>query len=128
MIAVAVLLIALALSWFILAGGPAGSITRLERIYLLVTPLPILLMFGVSLLIETLRIPADRVRWLTSHLEPAAILLSAGLILAGMALVWRRWARDEGRKNRLVAGIFLAGIPAILAFLVVLMYGLRRNS
>jgi len=125
MIAVGILLVALALSWFLLAGRGTGPLTPLERVYLVVSPLPVLLMFGIPLGRELLR--ANSVtRPAGSRLEAVSIGLSAVLVLAGLALTWRRWTRDEDRKSRLTAAIFLSGIPAFLTLLVGLFYGLRR--
>lgn len=124
MFSVGVLLVALVLSWFLLAGRATGRLTGLERAYLIVSPLPVLLMFGVPLVKQLLRANPAQPRG--SRLEEVSVGLSAALVLAGLALAWRRWTRGEDRKSRLTAGIFLAGIPAFLALLVVMFYGLRR--
>jgi hypothetical protein len=118
--AVAILLAAFGGVWFMFAGGKAGPLDRLERAYLLVSPLPVAVMFGIPLLPELLHAGGDGVRFL----EPAGLLLSGVLTLAGLVLLWRRWVRGEPRDARLAAGIFLAGIPALLWLTVVLMYSL----
>ncbi len=128
MIAVALLLVALVLSWFVLAGRTGGAFTIFERIHLALSPLPLVLMFGISLATQLLRIGPDGLGSWTRWLEPASIGLSAVLVVTGIALIWRRWARGEDRKGRLTAATLLAGIPVVLALLVVLFYGLRRNA
>jgi hypothetical protein len=125
-ISVGILLVALVLSWFLLAGRAAGPLTPLERVYLLVSPLPVLLMFGIPLTLELLRVSAADARAWNGRLDPVATGLSTALILAGVALTWRRFSRGEDRKSRLTAAIFLSGIPAFLTLLVGLFYGLRR--
>jgi hypothetical protein len=126
MIAVGILLVALALSWFLLAGRGTGPLTPLERVYLVVSPLPVLLMFGIPLALELLRVSPDNARAWNGELDPVSIGLSTALILAGVALTWTRFARGGDRKSRLTAAIFLSGIPAFLTLLVGLFYGLRR--
>lgn len=128
MIAVGVLLVAIALSWFLLAGRAAGPLTGLERIYLVVCPLPVVLMFGVPLALELGRVTPESVRPWSSRLDTASIGLSAVLIAAGLALSWRRWTRGEDRKSRLTAGIFLSGIPALLTLVVGLLFAFRGSS
>lgn len=125
MISVAMLLVALGLSWFLLAGFRTGSLTGLERGYLFLSPLPVILALGVPLALTILRVDSNAAPPLSNGLTVAGIWLSGVLVLAGLALVWRRRGRVEGPAGRMAAGIFLAAIPALLTLLVNLLYLLR---
>jgi len=50
--------------------------------------------------------------------------LSLALLLAGILLTLRRWKRDEGWDRRLLVGVVVSGVPAMLIGLVALMYAL----
>lgn len=120
MITVAMLLVAVALAWFMLAGFRVGALTVYERIYLLLSPLPVVLSLGIPLAMTVLRLGEGRgERSWSNRLAEGAIWLSGALVLAGLALMWRHGVRNEGREGRLAAGIFLAGIPALLTLAVI---------
>ena len=126
MIAVALLLMVLALAWFMLAGFRVGDLTIYERVYLFLSPLPVLMALGIPLAMTALRWGAGRgERSWSNRLTEGGIWLSAALVVSGLALLWRRWSRNEGREGRLAAGIFLAGIPAFLTLAVISLYWLR---
>ena len=127
MVALGLLLVVLALSWYLLAGRGTGSFTIMERVFLALTPLPVILMFAIPLLLDALRLGSAVGAWKTK-LEPASIWASAGLVLSGVVLVWRRFARNADRQGRLTAGIFLAGIPVLLALAVGLLYSIGHRE
>lgn len=124
MITVALLLILLGLSWFLLAGFQVGSLTALERVYLWLSPVPVLLAVGVSIAVTVLRLDSASTRVWSNRLSAAGVWLSVSMILAGLALMGRRHGRGHIREGRLAAGLFLAGIPALLTAIVVLLYRL----
>ena len=119
---VALLLIALGLSWFMLAGWKAGSLTALERGYLALTPVPVILTVGVPLAMTMLREGGDVARQWSNRVSVVGICLGGVLLLAGGTLVGRRRVREENPAGRLWAGIFLAGIPVFLTLAVVVLY------
>ncbi len=125
MITGALLLVALGLSWFMLAGWRTGSLTVLERGYLILSPLPVLGAFGGPLATTVLWTGAAADRLWSNRLTTAGIWLSGALVLAGFALMWRRRARGDTSEGRLGAGLFLAGFPAFLTLVVVAFYALR---
>ena len=122
MIVVALLLVALGLSWFLLAGWNTAALTVLDRVFLVLSPVPVVLTIGAPLAMTVLQAGADFARLWSNRLSVAGIGLSGILLLAGLALVGRRRVRDEAPEGRLWAAIFLAGIPVFLTLLVVLLY------
>lgn len=121
MILVLLFLIGAVLLGFMLQRAPFGALTTGQRLYLWLTPVPILLDFLMPAL-PLLGGGAPWPRSVINRLSMAGLALSGGLFLIGAWLVWRRRSLGQAPDNRMVAGMILAAIPALLAGLVALMY------
>jgi hypothetical protein len=125
MITGAVLLCALALLWVQFGRSRAAPLAGLELEYLLCSPLPLVLGFGVPAAVSQLGASNVTARLWSNRLIGVGVWLSGALTLVGIGLLWRRRVRGQLAEARLVAGVFLTAIPLLLALVVVLFYATR---
>jgi cytochrome bd-type quinol oxidase subunit 2 len=125
MIAVIVLVAVALLGAILMRQGRTQPLTLPERAYLCVSPVPVLMAFAVPAAIAFQSLQPESRSW-SNWISNAGLWLSAGLTVAGAALLAWRWGRDDASERRLVAGVALASMPALLGLLVVLLYAILR--
>ena len=125
MIAVIVLVAVGLLGVILISQGRTHPLTLPERAYLCLSPLPVLMTFALPAAIAFQSVDPQSRSW-SRWTSNAGLLVSAGLAVAGAALLAWRWGRDDASEQRLVASVALASMPALLSLLVVLLYAILR--
>jgi hypothetical protein len=117
----ATVLVVVALAIVVRRVGGTRSATGVERVYVVLAPLPLALAIVIPLVINLAFGFGKAPRRVVHGLNWAAIALSLGLTLAGLALVGRAMARGERWGSPLGVTVVVAGTPVVL---VALSYGL----
>jgi hypothetical protein len=105
-------------------GAAAAPLDRLEAIYLAAAPLPaILALILPGVVAALLQDPGSSREW-RLWLTKVGGWLSLALIVAGVLLLSRRSSQGKRWDRRLLVGVFVAAMPALLIGLVVLMYAI----
>ena len=125
MLGLTCLAVLLALVAIMVRGSAAGPLTSLERLYLMAAPVPAVLAFVLPAPISQLMPGSGSSRPWGIWLSAVGGWLSLALILAGVVLLARRSGREDGWDRRLLVGLMVAALPAVLIGLVALMYALH---
>jgi hypothetical protein len=107
---------------FVPGRSRQGDLSRAERVYLFSTPAPLVLAFVVPDLVGLHfwfggAMSAGQ-QWWSHRILIAGLVTSGALVIAGLVLLWRRWVDEGGVDARLVDGLLLASVPAVLVLLV----------
>jgi len=106
------------------ASAAAAPLDSVERLYLFASPVPVVVAFVLPGAISSLMDGPGSTRPWGVWLSAAGGWLSLAMVLSGVVLLARRQARDDGWDRRLLLGLLVAALPAVLIGLVVLMYAL----
>jgi hypothetical protein len=109
-------------------GSPAGPLDPLERLYLLAAPVPTLLTLVLPGIVAGLLGSRGEARERGLWLNRAGGWLSLAGIAAGALLLNRRSRRRRAWDRRLVIGLLLAALPAVLVALLGLMYAILGSN
>lgn len=120
MITLIILLLAFLVIVFVVGFGPAGVLGRLERLYVMVSPVPLVFAFVLPATFVLLGMEMSSPEWLQLSSE-VGISLSVGLAAVGVITVWRKRVRSTTLDSRLLAGVLLASIPALMLLLITLL-------
>lgn len=120
MITVLILLLAFLVIVFVLGLGPSGSLERLERIYLIASPAPVVCAFVFPAIFVLLGMEVSAREWI-QLISEVGISLSVGLAAVGVVMVWRKRVRSTTLDSRLLAGVLLASIPTLMLLLITLL-------
>lgn len=120
MITLLILLLSFLVIVFIVGLGPSGVLGRLERLYLMVSPVPLVFAFVLPATFVLLGMEISSPEWLQLSSQ-VGISLSVGLAAVGVALVWRKRVRNRIFDARMLAGVLLASIPALMLLLITLL-------
>ena len=104
-------------------GSSAGPLDVVERIYLAAAPIPAILALVLPGLLAALMRDRGSSREWGLWLTEAGGWLSLALLVAGAILLSRRSGQGKSWDGRLVIGLLVAALPALLIGLVALMYG-----
>jgi hypothetical protein len=104
-------------------GSAAGPLDATERLYLVAAPLPVVLALVLPSPLSLLMQGSGNHVW-GVWLNAVGGWLSLALILAGALLLGRRSGRQQAWDRRLLAGLMVAALPAVLIGLVALMYAI----
>ena len=107
---------------------PAGQLDAVERIYLLAAPLPVVLSLVLPAPIRLLSQGGAAPRVWGVRLSEAGGWLSVALIVAGALLLIRRSGQRQPWDRRLIFGLEVAALPAVMVGLVALMYAIPRDG
>jgi hypothetical protein len=117
-------IVLVALVMIMVRGSTAGPLDRLERFYLFAAPLPAILALVLpGPIAELMRNRGSSRAW-GLWLNAAGGWLSLALLVAGAMLLARRSLRDQEWDRRVLIGLFVAALPALLIGLVALMYAI----
>lgn len=118
-VAVLIAFVAIMARWSV-----AGPLDAPERLYLVAAPLPVVLALVLPSSISLLTQESGSLRAWGLWLSSVGGGLSLTLILAGALLLRRRSGRQQAWDRRLLVGLMVAALPAILIGLVALMYAI----
>ena len=108
----------------VIRGSAHGLTDRAEKTFLYVAPLPAIIAFGIpAIMVVTVPGSVHQLPW-SLRFDVAAGILSLILLLAGGYLLIRQFRRAVRLDSRLVLGLIVAGLPALLIGLVALLYSL----
>ncbi|HEY7635558.1 MAG TPA: hypothetical protein VH763_08445 [Gemmatimonadales bacterium] len=122
MFTVTCLLLLIALVGLLTRPSPVSPLETLERVYLVAVPIPMLVAFVLPGVISSLMNSPGDVRPWGVWLSAAGGWLSLALGISGLVLLARRHAWEDAWDRRLLLGLLVAGLPALLIGLVALMY------
>ena len=108
----------------LMRGSGHGTLERSARLYLWVAPVPALLALVFPGALAILAPGFEKQRLWSLRLNWIGCWLSAALVLIGMFLMVRRSGRKAPGENRLLLGVIVASLPALLVGLVALLYAL----
>ena len=103
-------------------GSAAGPLDVAERFYLAAAPVPAVLALVLPGLVSQFARESGNTRSSGLRLNEVGGWLSVALIVIGAVLLGRRSGRGLRWDRRLLIGLFVAALPAILIGLVALMY------
>jgi hypothetical protein len=118
-LAVVVVLVAI-----MVRGKAAGPLRAFERLYLMAAPVPVVLALVLPGFISMAMSGSGSSRPWGVRLSVAGGWLSLALVLTGLLLLGRRSRHQQAWDRRLLVGMMLAALPAILIALVALMYAI----
>jgi hypothetical protein len=107
---------------------PASPLDVRERIYLWAAPLPVVLSLLLPAPLRLLSQGGAAPRAWGIRLSQAGGWLSVALIVAGTLLLMRRSGQRQPWDRRLVLGLVVAALPAVLVGLVALIYAIPRGG
>ena len=119
------LVVLLVLAVIMVRGSAVGSLDTPERLYLVVASIPAILALVLPSPIAGMMQDRESANAWGLRLNEVGGWLSLGLIVVGALLLSRRSRQGRGWDRRLLIGLFVAALPAILICLVALMYALR---
>ncbi|HET7423681.1 MAG TPA: hypothetical protein VFJ92_08975 [Gemmatimonadales bacterium] len=128
MLALTFLILLLVVIGVLARGSPAGPLDPLERLYLLAAPVPTLLTLVLPGIVAGLLGSRGEARERGLWLNRAGGWLSLAGIAAGALLLNRRSRRRRAWDRRLVIGLLLAALPAVLVALLGLMYAILGSN
>jgi O-antigen ligase len=118
-LAVVVVLVAI-----MVRGKAAGPLHASERLYLMAAPVPVVVAFVLPGFISMAMSGSGSSRPWGVSLSVAGGWLSLALVLTGLLLLGLRSKRQQAWDRRLLVGLMLAALPAVLIALVALMYAI----
>ncbi|HEY7681409.1 MAG TPA: hypothetical protein VH879_02090 [Gemmatimonadales bacterium] len=121
MIVGVVLLALLAFAVFSLQSWRASALSQVERLYLLMSGVPVILTFLLPAAVSLRGGAAPTRAWLNGASQ-AGVALSAAMFVAGLYLLWKRQGRAESMDSRLALAVLLASLPMLLLGVVLLLY------
>jgi hypothetical protein len=95
-----------------------------ERLYLFASPVPSVLAFVLPGLLGQVMEGTGSTRTWGLVLAEVGGWLSLAMVVAGVALLWRRRTHGDAWDRRLVVGLVVAALPAFMIGVVALMYAL----
>ena len=122
MLTLTFLIVVAVLAALMIRGSAAGPLASVERLYLTVAPLPAVLALVLPGLVSQFVRESGSTRSWALRLNEVGGWLSVALIVIGAMLLGRRSGRGLAWDHRLLIGLFVAALPAILIGLVALMY------
>ena len=123
MIAIGMLVLAALLLVALLGAHARHPLTALEIVYVALSPIPAIMTFVLPVIITWHSFEPES-RRLSNTVSNAGVFVSAGLAICGVALMARRFVKNEEQEQRLIVGLVLAALPASLALMVVLLYAI----
>jgi hypothetical protein len=121
MIILVVLLIAACAIAFMARSAASEPLGRGEQLYLLASPIPLLLAIVFPALTFMLGEPPPNKTW-SLMLTRIGIGLSLALALAGPFIAWTSHKRTGLADWRLVLGLFVASLPALILLLAQILF------
>ncbi len=116
------LIVVAVLATIMIRGSAAGPLDTVERLYLAVAPVPALLALVLPGFVSQVMRGSGSTRSWGLRLNEVGGWLSVALIVIGAVLLGRRSGQGLPWDRRLLIGLFVAALPAILIGLVALMY------
>jgi hypothetical protein len=124
MLVLTFVLLIIALAMIVGRWPVAGPLDSVERLFLMAAPIPILLALVLPWPISELMRAQGSSRAWGLWLNEVGGWLSLVLTVAGALLLSRRSRQGRAWDRRVVIGVFVAALPALLIGLVALMYAL----
>ena len=123
MIAIGMLCLAALLLVSLISKHSSHPLSLPEIVYVVLSPVPAIMTFVLPVIITWHSFEPES-RRLSNTVSNAGVFVSAGLAICGVALMARRFVKNEEQEQRLIVGLVLAALPASLALMVVLLYAI----